>query len=373
MGTSPCSTGRTGSTGRPRPRISPSARRRARPWGPRRSGRRAWGTCCTGSRNAGPRGRCRRCAPSPPRSSARPRIRDSSSRSGGGWAPRGCPPASVSQRVERLLEPVGVRALGLRQRLEPVGDLLEAFAACRLGHAGVHVGVFVRLAGDCGLEVLARGADRQVGGRVSHLREIVEVPVRVAGLALGGGTEDRGDVVLALDVGLVCEIEVTAVRLRLAGERGLEVVVGLGAFEGFHADLQWNDDERNSTLRVAPEPDSVQLIVSMRAIGAAYGAARSRFSAPRKAAAAPISPECEPLSTTISPATRTSRTRLELPEKSATPSIARAPRASKSGSAPPSTTRSALRPAAISPAGWPTDCAPPEAAPRHRLAGTSGA
>ena len=58
--------------------------------------------------------------------------------------------------------------------------------------------------------------------------------VRVAGLALGGRAEQGGHVVLALDVGLVREIEVAAIRLRLAGESGFQVVVGLGAFEGFH-------------------------------------------------------------------------------------------------------------------------------------------
>ena len=40
--------------------------------------------------------------------------------------------ASVGERVERLLEAVRVRALGLGQRLEPVGDLVEAFVARRL-------------------------------------------------------------------------------------------------------------------------------------------------------------------------------------------------------------------------------------------------
>ena len=35
----------------------------------------------------------------------------------------------IGQRVEGFLKAVGVRALGLRQRLEPVGDLVEAFFA----------------------------------------------------------------------------------------------------------------------------------------------------------------------------------------------------------------------------------------------------
>jgi hypothetical protein len=56
----------------------------------------------------------------------------------------------------------------------------------------------------------------------------------MAGLALGGGTEERGDVVLPFDIGLVREIEITAVGLRFACERGLQVVVGLGAFQRLH-------------------------------------------------------------------------------------------------------------------------------------------
>ena len=51
--------------------------------------------------------------------------------------------------------------------------------------------------------------------------------VRVAGLAVGGLLEVAGDLGVALDVGDLCEIEVAAVRLRLAGKRVLEVLMGL--------------------------------------------------------------------------------------------------------------------------------------------------
>src|SRR5262249_26108908 len=44
----------------------------------------------------------------------------------------------LSERVETLLEPTGVRALGAGQGLEPLGDLGEAFLARRLGEARVH-------------------------------------------------------------------------------------------------------------------------------------------------------------------------------------------------------------------------------------------
>jgi hypothetical protein len=43
---------------------------------------------------------------------------------------------SVDQRVQRLLVAVGVRALGLGQRLEPVGDLVETFVSQRLTWEG---------------------------------------------------------------------------------------------------------------------------------------------------------------------------------------------------------------------------------------------
>ena len=45
--------------------------------------------------------------------------------------------------------------LSLGQRLEPVGDFIEAFFARRLGHAGIHIGIFVRLAGYGCLQVRA--------------------------------------------------------------------------------------------------------------------------------------------------------------------------------------------------------------------------
>src|SRR6476620_5979925 len=71
------------------------------------------------------------------------------------------------QRVEGALEAAGVGLLGLRQGLEPVGDLVEAFVAGGLGHARVHVGVLVGLAGDGGLKVVRRAADRQARGGVA--------------------------------------------------------------------------------------------------------------------------------------------------------------------------------------------------------------
>ncbi len=72
------------------------------------------------------------------------------------------------------------------------------------------------------------------GGRVADLGEELEVTVGVAGLALGDRAEQRGDVGVALDVGLLGELQVAAVGLALAGERLLQVLVGLGAVEVSH-------------------------------------------------------------------------------------------------------------------------------------------
>src|SRR4051794_25613691 len=97
--------------------------------------------------------------------------------------------ASVGELVQGLLIAIRMRTLSLGQRLEPIGDLVEAFLPRRLGHARVHVGVLVRLAGDGGLEVRSRRSDRQAGGGVAHLLEKLQMAMRVAGLAFGGGAE----------------------------------------------------------------------------------------------------------------------------------------------------------------------------------------
>src|SRR5690242_6988294 len=83
-----------------------------------------------------------------------------------------------AERVEGLLEAAGMRLLGLGERLEPVGDLLEALLAGRACHAGIHVGVFVGLAGDRRLEVRVGPADRLAGRGIAHLLEELEMPVR---------------------------------------------------------------------------------------------------------------------------------------------------------------------------------------------------
>src|SRR5262249_19800633 len=126
---------------------------------------------------------------------------------------------SGPERIEPLLEAAGVGPLGARERLEPFGDLLEALVARRLGEAGIHLGVLVGLAGDGGLEVLVGVADGLAGGGVADLAEKIEMSVRVAGLPLGGVAEQAGDVRVAFHVGVLGEIEITAVGLGLSSER----------------------------------------------------------------------------------------------------------------------------------------------------------
>src|SRR6185295_3392154 len=120
-----------------------------------------------------------------------------------------------SQRVQRLLE--------------PVGDFFEAFIARLLRHARVHVGVLVRLAGDCRLQVRARRADRQAGRRIADDLEILEMAVRVTGLAFRRRAEHGCNVVESFDVGLRCEVEIATIRLRLASERVLQILFRLRA------------------------------------------------------------------------------------------------------------------------------------------------
>ena len=128
-----------------------------------------------------------------------------------------------------------MRLLGLGESFEPVRDLAEPFLASRLGHARVHVGVLVRLPRDGRGEVQRRVADRLVGSWICHLLQVVQVAVGVAGLAVGGVTEVAGDLRMALDVGDLREVEVAAVRHRLAGECRLQVLVGLRSFQLSHA------------------------------------------------------------------------------------------------------------------------------------------
>ena len=74
-----------------------------------------------------------------------------------------------SKRVEHLSEAADRPLPGLGERLEPVGELVDAFLAGNAGHARIHVDIFVGLAGDRGLEDVAGRTDRLAGRRVARL------------------------------------------------------------------------------------------------------------------------------------------------------------------------------------------------------------
>src|SRR5688572_7328152 len=102
-----------------------------------------------------------------------------------------------------------MRTLGLGERLEPVGDLGKTLFARLLRHARIHVAVFVRLASDCRLEIVLRFTDGQTRSRIANRLEVFEMAMRVARFALGGRTEYRRHIVVAFDISLGCEIEIT--------------------------------------------------------------------------------------------------------------------------------------------------------------------
>jgi hypothetical protein len=101
-------------------------------------------------------------------------------------------------------------------------------------------GVFVRLTGDCRFQIQTARADRQVGRRVANSGQVIEVTMSVAGLAFRRRAKDRSDVVLPFDVGLAREIQISSICLRLAGKRGLEVIVSLAALEIHRILLMWD-------------------------------------------------------------------------------------------------------------------------------------
>src|SRR5664280_2419800 len=137
--------------------------------------------------------------------------------------------------LQALPEPPGVGLLRPGQGREPVRDLLKAFLSGGLGEARVHGGELIGLAGDRGAEVLRGVADRRTGGRVAGPHEEVEVAEGVAGLTLGRLLKELLDLGQVLDLGLAGEVQVATVGLALAGERLLEIFVGLRSNERGHA------------------------------------------------------------------------------------------------------------------------------------------
>ena len=147
-------------------------------------------------------------------------------------APPGVGPAGLAQCFQALAEAFGVALLSACKRFHPLGDLVEAFVASCLREAGIHLGVLVGLARNCRTQVVVGRANGLACGGVANLGEIVEVAKRVTRLAFGGRTKQRRNVGVALDVGLLREVEVAPIRLALASEGFLQVLVSLCAFQG---------------------------------------------------------------------------------------------------------------------------------------------
>ena len=97
-------------------------------------------------------------------------------------------------------------------------SLLPSASACG-GELGVH---------GRGLVVLAVDGLLEIGGGVAELAGEDELILGVAHLVDGGLLEDLGDVVVALLAGHLGEVGVHVARLALAGERGHQVLLGLG-------------------------------------------------------------------------------------------------------------------------------------------------
>src|SRR2546426_12042086 len=152
--------------------------------------------------------------------------------------PRAASRARALDRLRRLLasdlreafvEPARVRLFRLGERLEPLRELGEAFLPRGLGHARVHLGVLVRLAGDRGPEVLLGLADRLLRDPIADLFQEVEGPEGVAGLGVRRVLEEARHVGGPFDVGDARGVEGAPVRPRLARERPPPGRVTLGA------------------------------------------------------------------------------------------------------------------------------------------------
>ena len=68
-------------------------------------------------------------------------------------------------------------------------------------------------AGNCCLKHLSGVTDRHIGCRIAYALDVVEVTVCVTGFTFGGFTEVARYFWIAFNVRLLCEIEVTTVRL----------------------------------------------------------------------------------------------------------------------------------------------------------------
>ena len=76
--------------------------------------------------------------------------------------------------------------------------------------------------------------------------------VRMAGFALGRRTEHGGDVIVAFDIRLLCEIEIPPVRLQFAGEGVLQIGFGFAATKRCHIHTPFDKTTRSRSRRLRP-------------------------------------------------------------------------------------------------------------------------
>ena len=79
------------------------------------------------------------------------------------------------------------------------------------------------LAGDGSCKVVGSAANRQAGGGVASLFQILQLAMSVAGFTLGGGTQHSRYVVVTLDIDLGGEIGVAAIILGFSGQSSFEI------------------------------------------------------------------------------------------------------------------------------------------------------
>ena len=89
----------------------------------------------------------------------------------------------------------------------------------------------MRFACNCRRQVCRRCANRQASCRITNLLEVLEVTVRVPCVAFRSRTEDRRNIVIALDIGLGREIQIATIGLRLTRKRVFKISLGLAAFQ----------------------------------------------------------------------------------------------------------------------------------------------
>lgn len=109
------------------------------------------------------------------------------------------------QALEALGKTICVRALCLSQSFEPLGEFRETFFACRFGHPGIHLGVFVGFTLDGRLQIGLCIADRHARCRVPDFLQKIQVTEGMAGLCFRRVPEQPPDIGIPLNIGALAK------------------------------------------------------------------------------------------------------------------------------------------------------------------------